>query len=81
MLPRARLAFMRAFRDTPKLLLLLVLAVLHNWTPVGFLAEATRGIERRRWMLYCALLFALLPMWIASGSLHQILGTWGGQEA
>lgn len=37
---------------------LLVLAVAHNLTPVGFLAERLRGAERRRLLLGCAGLVA-----------------------
>ncbi|MCB9745842.1 MAG: hypothetical protein H6741_06355 [Alphaproteobacteria bacterium] len=52
---------------------LLLLAVLHNWTPVGFLAEATEGAERQRVMGLCALLFLGLPLLIASGLPGQAL--------
>ncbi|MGE0433813.1 MAG: hypothetical protein AB7K09_23275 [Planctomycetota bacterium] len=46
---------------------LLALAVLHNMTPVGFLAERLRGAVRRGVMALCILVFVLLPMLIASG--------------
>ncbi len=54
---------------------MLLLACLHNWTPVGFLAEATRGQERRQWMAVCAVLFVALPILVGSGLLHHLLGS------
>ncbi len=46
---------------------LLALAVLHNLTPVGFLAEATHGAARRRTLTIATLVFAVVPLAIASG--------------
>lgn len=46
---------------------LLVLAILHNFTPIGFLADATEGARRRRMMALCAVVFLLMPVLIATG--------------
>lgn len=56
---------------------LVVLAVLHNLTPVGFLAERLRGAARRRAMIGCALAFGLVPIGLASGLLRAALGSAG----
>lgn len=52
---------------------LVVLAFLHNLTPVGFLAERLRGATRTRALLACALVFGALPLLIASGRLHALV--------
>lgn len=49
------------------LLTLLFLAVTHNLTPLGFLAERLRGPARRRAMILGAMGFILVPLVIASG--------------
>lgn len=41
---------------------LVAMALLHNLTPVGFLAERLQGRERRRAMLYCLIIFVLIPL-------------------
>ncbi len=46
---------------------LLVLAILHNFTPIGFLADATEGSRRRRLMGLCAVVFLVIPVLIATG--------------
>ena len=46
---------------------LLVFAVLHNLTPVGFIAEHLRGQKRRHALIACALVFTILPLIIVSG--------------
>lgn len=46
---------------TAPLATLVVLALLHNLTPVGFLAERLRGAERRRALLLAAVAFGLVP--------------------
>ena len=46
---------------------LVILAFLHNLTPVGFLAEALHGDERRGAMRLCALLFVAVPLLLISG--------------
>lgn len=55
---------------------LVVLAVLHNLTPVGFLADAARGPERPRALAIAAIVFGVVPLAIASGlpflALHSL---------
>jgi hypothetical protein len=55
---------------------MLLLACLHNWTPVGFIAEATRGRERLRWMTLSVVVLVGLPLLIASGLVHVVLDPW-----
>ncbi len=45
----------------------LLLACLHNFTPVGFLAEALDGAARRRAMRLSGLVFLAVPLVIATG--------------
>ena len=55
---------------------LVVLAVVHNLTPVGFIADATRGPARRRALAIAAVVFGVVPLVIASGlpfvALHRL---------
>jgi len=44
-----------------------VFAIVHNLTPVGFLADATRGRPRRGWLAVAAIVFAFIPLTILSG--------------
>lgn len=44
-----------------------VLGLLHNITPVGFLAECLRGRPRRQAMAVCAVVFGVIPLIIATG--------------
>ncbi|TWT15623.1 hypothetical protein [Reyranella sp. CPCC 100927] len=46
---------------------LLCLAIGHNLTPLGFLAEVLRGAARRRALALGALAFIVLPLLIATG--------------
>ncbi len=46
---------------------IVVLALLHNLTPVGFLGERLRGAHRRKALFACAAVFAVIPLLIASG--------------
>lgn len=58
---------------------LLLLACLHNWTPVALIAEALDPPWRRRAMAWCAVLFGVIPLWIASGHptrLAKSIGHW-----
>lgn len=57
---------------------LIVLAVLHNLTPVGFLAERLRGRERRRALWLAGLAFGAVPLCIATGAAREALGPWFG---
>lgn len=50
---------------------LVLLAVLHNLTPVGFLAERLRGGQRRRALIASALAFVVVPVGIGSGLLRS----------
>ncbi|MCK6506950.1 hypothetical protein L6R53_26860, partial [Myxococcota bacterium] len=56
---------------------LLLLAVLHNWTPVGFLAEGLPAGERPSGRVLGLLAFALLPLLLASGLPGQLLAAVG----
>jgi hypothetical protein len=47
--------------------LLLLLALLHNLTPLGFFAEALSGAERRRVVTLLAVPLIVLPLLIATG--------------
>jgi len=53
---------------------LVVLAFLHNTTPVGFLAERLGGAARRRAMMACAVAFLVVPALIATGVMTRVLG-------
>lgn len=56
---------------------MLVLAGLHNWTPVGFLAEALPAAARRRGLLLAGVAFLLLPALIATGLPGRTLAALG----
>jgi hypothetical protein len=56
---------------------LLVLAISHNLTPLGFLAERLRGSRRRRALTLGALGFVVLPVLIATGLPFAWLGALG----
>lgn len=58
---------------TAPLTALVAFAVLHNLTPVGFLAERLRGPERRRALGWCLLAFGVVPIAIAAGWLPAAL--------
>ena len=49
-------------------------AWLHNLTPVGFVAEATRGEERLKWMAVLFVPFVVLPGLVATGVFQQTIG-------
>lgn len=51
---------------------LVVLAVLHNVTPAGFLAERLRGPTRARALALCGLVFVAVPLTIALGLWHRL---------
>lgn len=52
---------------------LVTLAVLHNLTPVGFLAERLRGAERRGALLACVFVFGAVPMLLLLGIVPELL--------
>lgn len=56
---------------------LLAVAVLHNLTPVGFLAEATAGAARRRALVGAALVFGVAPLVILTGAPFELLARLG----
>lgn len=56
---------------------LLALAVLHNLTPVGFIADATHGAGRRRALAIAALVFVAVPLAIASGLPFELVRALG----
>lgn len=53
---------------------ILALACLHNWTPLGFLAEGLPRPERRRGLILAAVAFGAVPLLIASGLPGRLLG-------
>lgn len=57
-------------------LALLSLACLHNWTPVGFLAEGLPRAARARGLALACLVFGLLPLLILSGLPARLLPGW-----
>jgi len=54
---------------------IVVLALLHNLTPVGFLAERLRGRARRAALLACVVVFGAMPLLIAGGAFGALLDT------
>jgi hypothetical protein len=56
---------------------LLALAVVHNLTPVGFLADALSGRARARALAWAAVAFAIVPIAIASGLPFALLRALG----
>ena len=56
---------------------ILALAVLHNWTPLGFLADGLPAAERRAGLVLSALAFGLLPLAIAAGLPGALLAAAG----
>jgi hypothetical protein len=56
---------------------MLALACLHNWTPVGFLADGLPRAERKRGLWMGLFAFAAVPLIIASGAPGAMLATVG----
>jgi hypothetical protein len=56
---------------------LTVFALVHNVTPIGFLAEAAPRHQRRRVALGGALLFLGVPALVASGAVHSVFHSLG----
>lgn len=56
---------------------LLIFAILHNLTPVGFIAERLRGLVRFRALVACTVVFAILPLIILSGIPYNFLSKIG----
>jgi len=57
------------------MLTILVLACLHNWTPLGFLADGLPADERRRGRWLVGVAFIVVPALIATGLPSRLLGT------
>ncbi len=56
------------------LLTIVIFAIAHNLTPMGFLADALEGKERRWAMALGTVLFVVVPVLIASGVVADWLG-------
>ncbi|MEO0841413.1 MAG: hypothetical protein AAF063_21210 [Cyanobacteria bacterium J06643_5] len=56
-------------------LMMLLLAVLHNLTPIGFIAEKLRGLERKFALSICLIVFVLIPSIIISGYPYHYLSS------
>ena len=56
---------------------LLLLAVAHNFTPIGFLAEALSGRRRRNALAVAFALFIAVPLLIATGVPFTVLNLFG----
>jgi len=56
---------------------LVLFAVAHNLTPVGFLADALEGRARTRALVVAALVFGAVPLLIAGGGPARLLAGWG----
>lgn len=56
---------------------LVVFALLHNLTPVGFLAERLRGAPRRRALWLAAVVFGAVPLLILTGAGTALMATIG----
>lgn len=56
---------------------LLAIAIIHNFTPVGFILEATTGTNRRRAAMLCALVFVAVPGLIATGAVWRAVASLG----
>lgn len=56
---------------------LLALSILHNITPVGFLAEALRGRQRRIAMTASIIVFAAIPLVILTGLPQSLIAAAG----
>ncbi len=54
---------------------LLIFAILHNLTPIGFLAERLRGKHRHFALIACAIAFAAIPLIILSGIPYSALAS------
>ncbi len=56
---------------------ILVFAILHNLTPIGFLFERLPGVQRQPAMLICLGAFVVIPLLIMSGWPDRLLSSWG----
>lgn len=53
---------------------LVVLSLLHNLTPIGFLAERLRGVRRTRALALCAVVFGAIPLALLLGGGELLAG-------
>ncbi len=60
---------------------LALLAVLHNLTPIGFLAERFDHSGRARWLVGATLLFGAVPLLIASGTAQAVMESLGAASS
>lgn len=56
-------------------LMMVLLAVLHNLTPIGFIAEKLRGLQRKFALFICFIVFVLTPLIIISGYPYNFLSS------
>jgi hypothetical protein len=56
---------------------ILVFALLHNLTPIGFLFERLQGVQRKQAMLICLGAFVLMPVLIMTGLPDRLLSSLG----
>jgi hypothetical protein len=57
---------------------LLTIAVLHNLTPLGFLAERLPGPQRRTTLLLLSVPFVAIPLVLATGAPSMLVSAWTG---
>lgn len=55
--------------------MMLFLAVLHNLTPIGFIAERLRGLQQKFALCICLIVFVLIPSIIVSGYPYNYLSS------
>ena len=48
---------------------------MHNITPIGFIAERLRGLQRKFALIACFIVFALIPLIIISGYPYNFLSS------
>jgi len=63
---------------------LVALAILHNLTPVGFLAERLEGARKKRAMAACGVAFVIVPAFLIMGGLRTglvAIGSWHGDAS
>ncbi len=57
------------------ILMMVLLAVLHNITPVGFIAERLKGLQRKFALFICFIVFAIIPSIIITGYPYNFLSS------
>lgn len=56
-------------------IIMVLLAVLHNMTPIGFIAEKLRGLQRKYALITCFIVFLIFPSIIISGYPYNLLSS------